>query len=495
MATATATATVTMSNNNPMRRRLAGSMRALILLPVATGVAGFSPLALSGDWKVTDSATGRLTVVDRSGNNSSSGVVAQVSPQINLNGRGGRSEANVAYRLTASQGTGSTDSKALAHNLHALGRVELIDQFFWLGGNASAQLVGNNASSGPVDSINVGSTGRQSYAFQLTPEFRHHLGRYMDIVSKNSIDYVTYTGNNVSSNDDSRSYSANFGVQSGAYFGPLSWSLSATQRKTEYDTRDDENASYTAGVGYQVDPRIRVRGMVGYETNDVQTSRSNTDGSVWTVGVDWAPNQRTNVSADYGKRYLGTIYSGHINHRTKRTALALDFSRDVTNRRSTQLESFQFQVPDLNPDDPDNGLPETITLFALRQIDEDYVNTQVRGALTVGGRRTTATITANAANRKYEVTAADEDSYGLTIGVSRQLGAGFRGSLRGGLTSTDVKGGASTDTYDVQFSLSKQLSQRTSASVDVLHRNQDSSTASGGYTENRLGVSVSTSFL
>ena len=500
---ATATATVTMSNSNPMRRRLAGGVQALILLPIATGVAGFSPTATGGDWKLTDSTTGRLTLVDRSDNNSSSGTVVQVSPQITLTGRGGRSEADLAYRLTASQGTGKTDPIPLAHDLRARGRVELVDQFFWLGGNANAQLVGNSTTSGPVDAINVESSGRQGYSVQLTPEFRHHLGRYADVVSQNSVDYVAYSGNGVSSNDDSSSYSANLGVQSGPYFGPLSWNLSATQRKTKYDTREDENSSYTVGAGYQVDPRVRVRGNVGYETNDVQSNRSNTDGSVWTVGVDWTPNPRTGVSADYGRRYLGSIYSGRINHRTKRSALTVDFSRDVTNRRSTQLEEFQLLVPNPNAEpgdppffiDPDTNQPFTVPVFALQQIDEDYVNTQIRGALAVSGRRTTATVTASLANRKYEVTAADEDSYGLSFAVSRQLGAGFSGTVRSSLLSTDVNGGTNTDTYDVQFSLSKQISPRTSASVDLLHRNQDSSTAGGDYTENRLGVSVSTSFL
>ena len=51
-----------------------------------------------------------------------------------------------------------------------------------------------------------------------------------------------------------------------------------------------------------------------------------------------------------------------------------------------------------------------------------------------------------------------------------------------------------SDSYDVSLSLSRQLSERTSAAINVLHREQDA-TSNDGYTENRIGVSVSSSFL
>lgn len=496
---ATAMVTAMMKNKKLIRQDFSSVplCRALLGKGLLVGLAVLPQLAGAGDWKLDESVTAGLTYVDRTGNTPSKGSVLQVSPQVSLKGQGGRSEADINYRLTASQGFGDTDPASLAHNLRARGRVEVIENEFFVGANASAQLVGSSSSTGPVDAINVDSSGRQSYSVQLTPEFRHHLNRYADIVSQNRIDYVTYDGKNVDGNDDSRSVSANLGIRSGRYFGPLDWSLDVTQSRTKYDLRNDKRKSYDLGVGYRFNNHWRGRGQLGYEKNDVQSNRNDTDGATWNLGFDWTPNSRTSFSAQAGKRYLGTVFSGSARHNTRRTSLSLDFSRDVTNRRSTQLlDSFLF---DLDADgnvilDPVTGLPNVVYVPQAQQTDEDYVSEQIRGVVSIRGRRTTASLTASFTNRDYEVSDSDEDAYSLSLAVTRQLGGRISASLRSSLSSTDSGAGNDSDTYDVQFTLSKQLSRRTSVNLDLLRRERDASTINSDYTENRIGVSLSSSF-
>ena len=465
----------------------------------AAALIGFPVAGTAGDWKLDDSVSARATYVDRSGGSSKNGLVLQVSPRISLQGESAKSKADINYRLTMSQGFGTTDPDRLSHNLVADGEVELIDDFFVLGGNATAQLVGNAPGSGPVDSINVDSTGRQSYSVQLTPQFHHHLSQYADIVSNNAIDYVGYSGSNVNGDDSSGSYTANIGVLSGRYFGVWNWSLNATRNETHYSSRDDVRSSYIAGLGYRVDAKLAVRGEAGYENNDILTTRSDTDGPTWKVGFDWNPNPRTSVNADYGQRYLGTVYSGAIKHQTRRTRLSLDFSRDIANRRTEQLYDQFFFVLDPSTGgvlvDPITGDPVLVNIPEQRQVDEDYLVTQIRAGLAVSGRRTTLNVTAVAATREYEVSSSDEDTFGLTATLDRQLGTGLSGFVQGAITTSDVANGADSDTYSMQVGLRKNLSPRTSASVDLLHRNHDSSTANGDYDENRITFSVSTSFL
>ncbi|MDJ0741445.1 MAG: hypothetical protein QNJ91_17165, partial [Gammaproteobacteria bacterium] len=164
---------------------------------------------------------------------------------------------------------------------------------------------------------------------------------------------------------------------------------------------------------------------------------------------------------------------------------------------SQLLDSFFFLV-DANTGnpiiDPNTGDPILVNIPELEQIDEDFLNTQVRGAVTVTGRRTTATLTATVSQRDYEVTDQDEDSLGLSLRLSRQLGGGYRASVNSRYTTTDGARDGDSDSYDVSMSLSKQLSPRTRASVNVLHREQDES-AGDDYTENRIGVSLISSFL
>lgn len=317
-------------------------------------------------------------------------------------------------------------------------------------------------------------------------------------MSKNAINYVRSDSSSTVSGNSSRSYTTNIGVRSGRYFGPLNWSLDATKRTTKYESRDDKNSRYTAGLGYRLDPQWRVRGTLGYETNDVQTRRSNTDSATWTIGGDWTPNPRTSVSADIGRRYLGQTFTASVRHRTRRTALSMDLSRDISNRRTAELVDSFFYLVDNNGNiivDPNTGDPIIANIPELRQTDEDYINTQLRGVATVTGLRTTVTVTGTLSNRDYEVSSSSEDSYGLSVNVSRKLGGNYRATAGGTYTHASASGGSDSDTYDVRLSLSRRLSPRTNASLDLLHRDQDSTSAGGGYTENRIGISLSTSFL
>lgn len=453
----------------------------------------------AGDWRLTDSFSARTNYVDRTGSSAQSGVVVDVTPRFRLNGKGGRSQANIDYGLTASMGTGNTDPKRFSHNLLGAGKIELIEDHFTLGGTARADLVGSSASSGPVDSINVNSDGRQVFSLELTPEFRSHLNRYADFVSRNSVSFVTYSGGNAAGNDDSSAYTLNAGVVSGRHFGAFDWSLDATRRETRFDTRTDRVTTFDAGLGYRFDAHWRARGLLGYEDNAVQTNRAETSGATYSAGVDWYPTPRTSISADIGKRYIGTVYSGAFKHRSKKTTLSLDLSHDVTNRRTEELVDQLFVLTDPTTGlpllDPNTGAPILVNIPQVDQIDEDFVNTQLRGGVTVNGRRTTVTVTGNIANRAYEVSGQSEDSFGLTASISRRINPEISGSLRAGLTHTDGTAGGDSDTFDMQVSLSRRLSRQTSASVDFLHRNQDTSTPGGGYTENRIGLTFTTSFL
>lgn len=459
-----------------------------------TSVVVCSAPVFGGDWKLTDSVSTELTAVDRTGNDSSSGVVAQVTPRITLEGKGARASARVNYGLTASLGSSDTDPEALTHDLTAEGDLEAIENFFFLGAQASAKLVGDSATSGNVDSINVNSDGRQTYSLQLTPTFRHRLNRYANIVSNNVVDYVDHTGGSGGGDDEgSFGTTMNIGVTSGPVYGPLSWGISATRTRTDFDDREDKTTEANAELGYRIDGRWQVNSSVGYEDNEVQTDRDNTDGVTWNVGTVWTPNPRTSATLSYGQRYIGSIYSGQFSHRTRKTNLSVDLSRDVTNRRSLRLGDSVFR-----PFDEGRFVIDGVRgdfFSSIDETDENFVNTRLRVAVALTGRRTTVTLTGDVSNREFEVSDIDEDSYSLGANVSRQLGGGYSASLAANYDQADDTARGDSDSYDLSFSLSKQLSSSTSASVEVFHRERNASVAGDDYSENRITVSLTSSFL
>ena len=133
--------------------------------------------ATAGDWTLTDAITTTATSVDRTGNSAQSGMVFQVTPAYTLTGRGGRVEGNVHLRPTFSVGTGDTDPRFMTNEGYARGRMEVVEDVFFLGASASARLGGDTGIAGPVDAINVNTDGYQSYSIGLAPEFRAHLNK------------------------------------------------------------------------------------------------------------------------------------------------------------------------------------------------------------------------------------------------------------------------------------------------------------------------------
>lgn len=474
--------------------------RATAILSSMAAVCGLvAGSAVAGDWTLTDSQTVAITAVDRSGADGYTGNVFQFSPQVRLVGSGGRSSADVNYRLTMSTGFGGADPRPFGHDLLARGNVEVVEDFFFLGARAGARMSGTSLGSTPVDSINFNTdSGRQSFSLGIDPEFRAHVNRYVDFVSRNAVDFVTYSDDSQGGNNDSQSVTLHAGVRNTRHYGPLSWSADARHRETSYDDRDDTRSEVTAGAGYRISPQWRVRGSVGYEDNDVDTSRSTTNGTIWDIGGDWTPNPRTKVSATFGSRYYGNTYSARLDHRMKRSRLALDLSQSVENRRTTELVDSYFYLVDSNGQivvDPNTGNPIIANIPETQLTNEDYVSTRLRGIWTFTGRRTNVKVTGTVENRDYEVSPISEDSYELSADVSRRLGSHYRVTLGADYYYRDRDNAGDEDTYDVRFSLSRQFSTRTSASIDLLHRDYSSSASSNDYTENRVGISLTSSFL
>ncbi len=466
---------------------------------IVIAVGALPMTAISGDWKVTDDIGLTTTAVDRDGNDSYTGVVFQLSPRWVATGRSGRTTANVNYQPTLSYGTGSTDPKALTHQLLATGRTEVVRNRFIVDANASAGLRGNGASSGQVDSINFSDQGQQSYSASVSPEYRHRLNRYADFVSRNNINYVTYSGNDGGSGSDaSTSYTLNAAVQNGRHFGATGWRLQATHREVNYkDRSNDKFTDYTAGLGYRLDSHWRARGNVGYEDNTVDSDRDDTNGFIWDVGGTWTPNPRTSVDASYGQRYYGSTWSGAVSHQSKRTRFGLNASRSLDNRRNQQLvDSFFFLVDDDGEPitDPDTGAPLIANIPQLDDTDEDFINNRISAIIAATGLRTTVSLTGTFSKREYEVSDDNQDSYGITLRATRRLGSGYDAAVSSSIThfTGDNDDDDDSTNYDVSFSLSKQFSRRSSASMFVLYRDRN---GDDDYDERRIGLTLRTNLL
>lgn len=472
---------------NNMSRRKQNDIRSSNVHPgLALVCAALLPAAaVGGDWKLSDSFSSKLTAVDHSGNDSSSGTVLSVSPSVTLTGKGGRVSGDLDYGINLTQGSGNTDPTRISHNLTARGDVEAVKNLLNIGVDALARLVPRSSSAGSVDSISRRSDTRQSFSLAVSPVLRARLGRQAEFVSSNSIDYVTNGGGD---EDESVRWRVNVGLVNGSGFGPFTWNVGATHTETDYRDRSNESTDAQLRLGYRINPQWQVSASSGWEDNKKDTDRNDTDGFIWDVGTEWTPNPRTSLNANYGERYFGSSFSGKLTHRTRKTTLTLDVSRAITSRRNFRLLDNQVSVLDRA-----NGRTDFLDLNpSLDEDEEEFVNTAIRGVIKVSGLRTTFTLSGDVSNREYEVSGRDQESYGLGVRVGRNLGHDLSATLGASYDYSEESAGDSSDSYDLFFSLTHTLSAKSSVSLDLDHRNRDSNNSSD---ENRIGVTFKTSFL
>jgi len=497
----TDTATATMRSDADRVRPPLTQAPASILAGVLVVASAAAPQVFATSWKtnVDDSIEARIVFVDRTGSDEASGPVLQLRPGVSIQRQGARASADIRYRLNVSVGGSDTDPETFTHDLIARGNVEAIERVLFFDMSAGARYVGNSATAGVVDPITGRTDGQQSYSLRVSPIIRPETdNRYVRFVSNNTLDLVNYTGGSGNNNDGSNSATWNLALESGPYFTTFPWDVGVTETTTDFQDRDDTRREYTAGGAYLISPRWRLTGRVGYEENDVDTSRTDTDGATWNVGGGWTPNPRTSLVVDYGDRYFGETYSGRFTHRSRRTTFSLDASRDITNRRNSRLVDEFFLLVDQNGNpivDPISGQPIFVNIPQLEETDEDFLNTQLRGAISVTGLRTNVSLTGSVANRKFEVSGDEEDVYRVGLSASRRLGQGISATLFGNADRAEGTTNGDSDSYDVGLRLSKSLSTRTSVSLDLLHRKREGDVAADDFEENRIGLTLSTSFL
>ena len=459
-------------------------------------------MASGGKWEVTDDISLTTTYVDRSSDNDNddgSGPVIQLTPRVIATGRGGRFTADINYAPSLAVGSDSIDPKTLTHELLATGRIEAIRNQLFIGAQATAGVRGTSSTSGPVDAINYNSDGgEQYYSLRLLPEYRQHLNRYADIVSNNYVDIVKYSGDNDGTQSDSTgSYNANLGIANGRAYSLLDWIVQGNYGETDYNDRTDTRRNVSANVGRPFGAHWRLSAGVGYENNDVETTRSDTSGATWDLGVAWTGSPRTSASLNYGNRYYGDSWAGSLSHRSRKVRLGLNYSRAVTNQRQQRLVDSFFFLADEDGNivtDPNTGAPLLANIPELQETDEDYLNTQLRGIVTITGRRTDVSITGTLSNRDYEVSDQDEDSTSVSVNILRRLGSGYSATLFGRLEKVDGSADGDSDNKDFTFSLSKQFSKRTSASLDLRYFDKDRDVL-GDETEKRIGVTLRANLL
>ncbi|MBW8306520.1 MAG: TIGR03016 family PEP-CTERM system-associated outer membrane protein [Thiobacillus sp.] len=471
------------------------------------------------DWRLERSVGASATLSDnanQSATNPENSLILSVTPRFSLRSEGSRRvQATLQYGLTGVARFGEGDSTDFYHNLNAMGKAELIDDFLFIDGSAriSQELISllGSPAEAEINDSNRATVG----TYTISPYIQKRIGTFANAQAR-----YTHSGaifeNDVAS--DATSNAASASLNSGTRFTDLSWGLNYSIR--EVNNRDElvGDSTFervTASAGYALNRKFRVFGSVGQEWNDF-LSASETDGTSWSVGAGWAPTRRTSLEASVGERFFGNTYSATARHRTRATNWHLSYVEDVNDisqflgTTGTMYDylclvdgEIQFfdDWPFSFPPAPTNCVSFNAKpglLFDLR--NGVFVSKTLRAGVSWGKGKLNYSLNAFDTRRDYQLLDSEDRSRGVNGAVNYRYApkTNVIGSV--GLTRNEVPAALSgtTDREDDLLTLSlginHQFATDLSGALTFRHIQRDSNVADADYEENRLTASVNMRF-
>jgi len=355
----------------------------VVLLAIVTTNTCFPVFAAT--WTITPSITVNETATDNVGlseSNQQSELITDISPGIRVDALGGRSKLHFDYQLHNLLYAQDASRNRTQNSLNALGTLEAVDN--WLFIDASGFISQQNISAfGSTTSTavntNTNSNTTETSTYSISPYIQGSFGTVADYQLRyRATDTSTRSGQAFDS--QTRQWTGNLKGQTG--LTNLGWSLDANSQTATFNNGRSNNDDRLRGtLIYQFDPQFRVSLLGGRESNDYLSANKKSY-TTKGAGFEWAPTERTLISANREERFFGTSNTFSVSHRTALTAWSFKQSKDasVQNNQQTGVgtlyEQFASQC-DLIANEQ-----AKISCFALARAQADAIGPG--GFLTAG---------------------------------------------------------------------------------------------------------------
>ncbi len=491
--------------------------------PLAGAFSIFITLALATDaqaieWRFTPYVSPAVTFTDnvnQSENNPQSAMILSVTPGFGLRSEGSRRiQASMNYSLTGVARFSDDNTTDLYHNLGALGKAELIEDFLYVDGSANItqgliSLFGSQAAATTNDTnrTTVGS-------YSLSPYIQKRLGTFANFQARYTNGGAIFGSNAAASNAVTNAFTAS--LTSGTQFNDLSWGLDYSIRQTNNNgttpksTFERENLT----LGYALTRKFRVFGTYGEESNDFLTA-NHASGTSYSVGFGWAPSRRTNIEASIGERYFGRTYSFLGTHRTQASNWSVRYSEDVNDISQMVVNFNDVKNASVVCRDPSVIFPPNTTLsqklstpgcglnllfgtsiqsgvFIVKLLTADV--TWTKGRLGLG-------LNASDTTRIYQgISGAEDHTQGIVGKVDYRLTARTTANTslaytRNTASAVLLNGPARQDNIvALSLGLNHRFGKDLSGALTFRHQQRDSNIVNADYTENSLTASAILNF-
>lgn len=257
-----------------------------------------------------------------------SDLISEITPGIRINGKGRRTSLNgfVASPIVVYARSGSENNQVYP-SANILGNLEAIDSFLYVEAAASATpqfFSPFGSQSGNLSNVNQNRYTSTSYS--VNPYIQGTMPGNISYLLRNNNTWTKQSDTSIETDD---SYHNQWLGNVSSPVAPLGWAIDVDRTEVRFKSRDSELTQLArARLEYRVSPQVQVMMSGGYEDN--RYSDSNYSGSIYGVGLQWRPTERTSVDAKWEHRFFGSSYSLGADHRTPLSVWNVRVSRNIT---------------------------------------------------------------------------------------------------------------------------------------------------------------------
>ena len=473
---------------------------------MAVATVGWGGVAVAGKWRIVPSFSFEEAVDDNvraaPRGQEEADIVSRGSSGLSIRGQGGGVSLNLDYSLNRLNYLDNTDLNEFRQSLAAQGSAELIrDRLVIEGQGSIAQQFVNPQAAVTGSQINGNSNLTTVQTYNLTPVYRQHFGRWADLEARVRLTQTFGGSGGGQSLADSTAEAGTVTVNAGRAFTNLTWGLTLAQDRTSDSGGGSTVDSYrgTLDLQYRFSPSYAVIGTLGTETINDNSLNNPPSGLFWTAGLQLDPGPRTSLRVTYGNRFDTNDLQFDLTYRVgAKTTLTASYTETIQ-RSSQQLAN---QLSDLTVD-PNGNLIVASTGLPFVPGDPNFgvSNNAFRErnfTMSLAGSRGRSSFTAQTfvQNRKTDATGGDETVIGGSASLSRALTRKASASVNLSFTNTDfgTADGRKDNLFTASLSYSYLLVGGLSASLSYTFSNRASTVDVNELRENVATLRVTKSF-
>ncbi len=260
-----------------------------------------------------------------------SAFVTSVNPGFSINGQSARSTMNFNYRMQNLYNAGGNNGLSIYNQLQSNSHNVLLANKFFIDSNSSISQQNINNNLIGTSNINGSNNNTTVYNFGFSPYWTPRFANYASGIARMNFNTIATGGGNTANNTNINSISDSFNLaetinlQSGSYFQRINWNFSFNNNENYRLNSPTISFQNTNGrIGIPINAYFNVFTQGGYSNNNYQSNSINNNGNTntgayYTVGGQWRPSQRFNITAGAGNNNFVTVFASPMSRITTTT--------------------------------------------------------------------------------------------------------------------------------------------------------------------------------